>query len=879
MALTELVLLSAGLTFVQLGFIGIGVDGSYIAYAIALLVVVMLGSLLLGRTWGTLVGAVSGTILYLHAAFMPLDIYEMYFVTALNSIALLAFMGLFSSVAFSIALRNNPSGVRRVVYIGIVCLVSSLVTTELFVGNIVLTTVFRYMGSTEGNAVRENLNSSRETMQAILEMGRLDVQVLLDFLLAFFASCAVDAAVRAYERVRGNVSVRTTFNGQLLAVCASVFLIIASGSFVAITRSAEDAANDAMTSKIKYLCTQLSIRDEQFNTIVERPELEDLSEKTISAIIDPVALDKLIDGYSMKDDGTIVVFTDYAAEESEGTETTVILSDNKAYPVNSSVEDLFGDDGAQLIKDLAESGQVHQYLYDAYKYSADEDGPNDQLTTQIGYLRVGKINDYYVMIAMPSSRVFEDRSITMTWLSIAAFVLLVTMYLLVRHLLRIVVTDPIDQANDSLSRITSGDLDERVNLRRNREFSSLSDGINQTVDALRALIAEAETRNERDLTTAKAIQESALPNTFPAFPELDAFDIYASMNAAKEVGGDFYDFFLIDDHTLGFLIADVSGKGIPASLFMMAAKSELQNFMSTGMELSQAVASANVHLCEGNDAGMFVTVWAATLDWETGRLTYVNAGHNFPLLRHNGTWEWITKRCGLFLGTFETAKYRQQKIMLTPGDQLILYTDGVNEAFNANEEEYGNNRLEEFLRTHAKANPRELVMELRNDIAVWAEGAEQSDDITMLCLEYGDAPTITGTATYPATLDYVEEATNLIDEELDKQMCPPAIRNRIDVAFEELFVNVCSYAYADLDEPGEVTVSYAYSNSPTSITIELRDQGMPFNPLLREDPTRPKKGEETRLGGLGIMMVKRFADSFTYKRDGNSNVVAFTKRW
>jgi sigma-B regulation protein RsbU (phosphoserine phosphatase) len=211
------------------------------------------------------------------------------------------------------------------------------------------------------------------------------------------------------------------------------------------------------------------------------------------------------------------------------------------------------------------------------------------------------------------------------------------------------------------------------------------------------------------------------------------------MNAAREVGGDFYDFFEVDDTRVGFLIADVSGKGIPGALFMMAAKNEIENRMLSGMGLAEAVSTANVHLCANNEAGMFVTLWAATFDWTKGELTYVNAGHNFPLLRHGrgGNWEWLKKKCGLFLGTFEIAKYRQETIDLQPGDELILYTDGVNEAFSVNEEEYGNDRLEAFLAAHNDMRHDELVKALRDDVAAWAEGAEQSDDITILVMEYG----------------------------------------------------------------------------------------------------------------------------------------------
>ena len=316
--------------------------------------------------------------------------------------------------------------------------------------------------------------------------------------------------------------------------------------------------------------------------------------------------------------------------------------------------------------------------------------------------------------------------------------LLVFVYVFAARLLNEVVVRPVGGANASLGKITRGDLDEMVAEVESVEFAELSAGINTTVDALKGLIDEAERRNERDLATARRIQEGALPRMYPAFPDVEAVDLYASMDAAKEVGGDFYDFFPIDDHTVAFLIADVSGKGIPGALFMMAAKTDIQNRLLAGMQVDGAIAAANAYLCANNDAGMFVTVWAATLDWETGLLTYVNAGHNFPLLRRGagGEWEWLRKKCGLFLGTFETAKYRQETLVLGPGDELVLYTDGVNEAFNVAEEEYGNDRLHAWLADHTNERPEALVCGLRANVAAWAKGAEQSDDVTILAVEY-----------------------------------------------------------------------------------------------------------------------------------------------
>ena len=181
---------------------------------------------------------------------------------------------------------------------------------------------------------------------------------------------------------------------------------------------------------------------------------------------------------------------------------------------------------------------------------------------------------------------------------------------------------------------------------------------------------------------------------------------------------------------------------------MMAAKTELANYMSSGMPLNEAVQAANRRLCQSNNAGMFVTVWAATLDYTTGLLTYVNAGHNPPLLRHDGSWEWLRQRSGLFLGTFDTARYRSYQHVLTPGDELLLYTDGVTEAFSAQGEQYGEARLQAFAESHPDLSPHPMALTLRSAIARWAVGAEQSDDITILALEYGTPPQAFTSVTY-----------------------------------------------------------------------------------------------------------------------------------
>ena len=487
-----------------------------------------------------------------------------------------------------------------------------------------------------------------------------------------------------------------------------------------------------------------------------------------------------------------------------------------------------------------------------------------------------KAEGFKIIAMLPRTEADMERDLSVLVTSFMEVIAFAALFVAIYVLIKRVVVRSIWQVNGRLGQITNGNLEVQVDVRDSAEFALLSDDINGTVKALREAIAAESARIERDLATAKAIQESALPSTFPPFPDINAFDIYASMNAARVVGGDFYDFFLVDDHTLCFLIADVSGKGIPASLFMMAAKSELANYIRSGMELAEAVHSANWDLCQGNDAGMFVTVWAATLDFETGRLNYVNAGHNPPLLRHKGKWEWLKKKGGLFLGTFEMAKYRSDSLTLVPGDEILLYTDGVNEAFSVTEEEYGNDRLEAFLNAHANLHPRMMVEVLRADVHRWAKGAEQSDDITMLCLEYGCPPEVTGTIRVPATKRGLDEVRRKMHYELSQLQCPETTQRQLDLTIEELFTNVFEHGYVGMETPGDVEISYVYDSDPSAITVSITDWGVPFDPLGYDVSEIDVKN---RAKGAGIVLALANVDDVAYVRDDDRNITAFRKTW
>ena len=260
--------------------------------------------------------------------------------------------------------------------------------------------------------------------------------------------------------------------------------------------------------------------------------------------------------------------------------------------------------------------------------------------------------------------------------------------------------------------------------------------IDQFIVHISKITAEKE-RIGAELNVATQIQADMLPRIFPAFPEREEFDIYATMNPAKEVGGDFYDFFLIDEDHLAVVIADVSGKGVPAALFMVIAKTLIKNHAQNRETPGSVFTQTNAQLCEGNDAGLFVTAWMGVLEISTGQFVYVNAGHNPPLLKHaGGGYEWLKSRPGFVLAGMEGIRYRENSLQMEPGDCLYLYTDGVTEATNEKQELFGEIRLQTVLNETPDLPVDRLLQKVKQSIDAFAGEAEQFDDITMLGLEY-----------------------------------------------------------------------------------------------------------------------------------------------
>lgn len=253
---------------------------------------------------------------------------------------------------------------------------------------------------------------------------------------------------------------------------------------------------------------------------------------------------------------------------------------------------------------------------------------------------------------------------------------------------------------------------------------------------LEKVTAEKE-RINTELNVAQKIQADMLPRKFPAFPGRNEFDVYAMNIPAKEVGGDFYDFFLIDDNHLAIVIGDVSGKGVPAALFMAITKTLIKNHTQLGKSPAEVFNTVNNQLYEGNDENMFVTAWMGILEIETGIFTYVNAGHNPPLLKHDGEdYNWLKSKPGFVLGGMENIQYNQNMITLNPGDRAYLYTDGVTEATNCDDELFGDSRLLKVINSKKDPELKNLLLYVQEKIDVFVRGREQFDDITMLVMKY-----------------------------------------------------------------------------------------------------------------------------------------------
>lgn len=450
------------------------------------------------------------------------------------------------------------------------------------------------------------------------------------------------------------------------------------------------------------------------------------------------------------------------------------------------------------------------------------------------------------------------------------------------------LTEPIHSLTDEVTRWDGSDRDSHIDLRTGDEIEDLGNAfndmiaqINEYTQNISAMTAEKE-RIRTEIQVASHLQADMLPEVKGIYAERNDFTIAASMVPAKGVGGDFYDFFLLDEEHLALVIADVSGKGIPAALFMVESRTMIRSRLMTigkgDRGLSDVVEDINRSLCDNNKELMFVTAWIGVLNIVSGEVDFVNAGHCRPLIyRKNGSCEYETTFCGMMLAGMADTTYRQGHLKLDKGDILFLYTDGVTEAAGPDKKLYGEQRLKQTAEDAGRVPPQELLDVLWNAVDGFRGEEPQFDDITMLAVswwgrgfeEKTDVPVM---GNIQAFLDFMEKILN-------DSAVPVKTAVKIHVTVDEIFSNICYYSGAT-----EVTMGVRVSGKKDGgkvqkqeITIYFEDDGIPYNPLDRPDPDVTEILGRRKEGGLGIYLIKKRMDRVEYEYINDRNRLTIYK--
>ena len=484
------------------------------------------------------------------------------------------------------------------------------------------------------------------------------------------------------------------------------------------------------------------------------------------------------------------------------------------------------------------------------------------------FLMYTETEGYYIIAVMSEAEAFFSRNASVYMQAFMEMLVFAALFANIFVLIKNLVVRNIRKINESLAQITDGNLNVVVDVRDNEEFASLSDDINSTVATLKNYIDEASARFDKDLEIAKKIQHSALPSVFPPYPNRKDFSIFASMDAAKEVGGDFYDFYLLDENHLAFLVADVSGKGIPGAMFMMTSKTLIKSYAESGLAVNDIFTQVNAQLCENNEADMFVTAWMGILNLESGLVRYANAGHNPPLVRHkDGSYEYLKGRANFVLAGMEGLRYKEQQLQLQPGDEIYLYTDGVTEAHDSNKQLFGEERLRASLNETAGMTTDEICKKVKKDVDVFQGEAEQFDDITMLCIHWNEVEN--KMLSINPTMESVPLVAAFVEEHLEKFEVPAKLSAKLMVAVDEIYSNIVRYS-------GASEAQIRLVKEEKLVQLIFRDNGEPYNPLNEKAPDVTASAEDRAIGGLGIFMVRKMMDNVEYEYTNDRNKLTLT---
>jgi sigma-B regulation protein RsbU (phosphoserine phosphatase) len=395
------------------------------------------------------------------------------------------------------------------------------------------------------------------------------------------------------------------------------------------------------------------------------------------------------------------------------------------------------------------------------------------------------------------------------------------------------------------------------------------------------IIEAQKARMQEELNVGRDIQMSMVPQTFPPFPDRNEFSIHAALHPAREVGGDFYDFFFIDENEnrICVCVGDVSGKGVPAALFMAVTRTLIKARATDDISTASIITRVNDELSRDNKKYMFVTVFTAILDVITGQMTYTNAGHNPPCLQKpTGKTILLDARHGPVLGASPGLAYKEDTVQLERDDLLFLYTDGVTEARNPERAFFGDQQLLESLASADHGDVTAVVQHIVDTVKSFENGADQFDDITALALKYNIEPTVDGISKVAMRirneLSEIETVKTRFNEFSEEAGLSQSIRRKLNLVFDELLNNIISYAFDDA-KSHDITLDFELAGNRLSVSI--MDDGMPFNPFEADSPDTTLGLDDRQIGGLGIHLVRSLMDKAIYKRHVNRNVVTLVK--